>query len=168
MYTRAHVVVHGAVVLAVVPLAASSSRQLDHLGGLQRGVALVGQPQRLVVDVLVHVPLVLDEPHDVLVAPHRPGVRPVVHLRLVAPAFEGLVEVAGEVAGVAGAGAAQRLDVVQAVVGVLRAGQRLAAPGSRCASPPAPRCPGRRGTRRSARRSSRLLPVSVIGSVGEM
>ena len=95
---------------------------------------------------------ILEEAHDVLVAPHRPGMRAIVHLGLVAPPFEGLVEVAGEVAGVAGAGAAQGLDVVQRVVGVLRAGQRLQLAGSRCASPRAPRCPGRRGTRKSDRR----------------
>ena len=121
----AHVVVQRAVVAAVEPLAAQLLGQLDHLGRLERGVALVRQPQRLVVDVLVGVALGLDERDDLVVAPHRPGVRAVVHLGLVAPAFERLVEVAGEVAGVAGPGAAQGLDVVQRVVGVLRAGQRL-------------------------------------------
>ena len=121
----ADVVVQRAVVAAVEPLAAQLLGQLDHLGCLERGVALVGQAQRLVVDVLVGVALRLEERHDLRVAPDRPGVRAVVHLGLVAPPLERLVQVPGEVAGVAGAGAAQGLDVVQGVVGVLGTGQRL-------------------------------------------
>jgi hypothetical protein len=117
-------VVAGAVVAAVPPLPAQLVGQLDHLGGLERRVSLVRKAKRLVVDVLVGVALRLDERHDPVVAPHRPGVRTEVDLRFVAPPLERLVEVAGEVAGVAGAGAAKRLDVVQRVVGVLRACQR--------------------------------------------
>ena len=46
-------------------------------------------------------------------------------LGLFAPANECLVDVAGEVAGVASAGATEGLDVVHGVVGVLGAGDRL-------------------------------------------
>ncbi len=119
-----HVVVQGAVVAAVEPLAPQLLGQLDLLGRLKGCVALVGQPQRLVVEILVRVALRLQERRHLAVLPHRPGVRAVVHLHVVAPALQSLVEVAGEVAGVAGPRAAQRLDVVQRVVRVLRAGQR--------------------------------------------
>lgn len=48
-----------------------------------------------------------------------------VDLGLVTPANECLVDVAGEVAGIAGAGPAKGLDVVHGMVGVLGAGERL-------------------------------------------
>ena len=121
----AHVVVKAAVVLAVVPLLTNGVGELDDLRGFERREALVGMPEGLVVDVLVHVALGLEERDDVLVAPYRPGVRSPVDLGLIAPANECLVDVAGEVAGIAGTGSAKGLDVVHGVVGVLGAGERL-------------------------------------------
>jgi hypothetical protein len=56
-----YVVVEGAMVAAVIPLAAQRLRKLNHLGGLQGCPALVGQPQRLVVDVLVDVAQALED-----------------------------------------------------------------------------------------------------------
>jgi hypothetical protein len=63
--------------------------------------------------------------HDLAVAPRRPGVGPLVDLRLVAPPLQRFVEIAGEIAGVARASAPQGLNVVQRVVGVLRSGKGL-------------------------------------------
>ena len=111
--------------MAIVPLLSNGVGELDDLRGFERREALVGMPQGLVVDVLVHVALGLEERDDVLVAPYWPGVRSPVDLGLSAPANECLVDVAGEVAGVAGAGAADGLDVVHGVVGVLGTGDRL-------------------------------------------
>jgi hypothetical protein len=48
-----------------------------------------------------------------------------MHLGLVAPKLQRLVEVSGKVAGITGAGTAQCLDVVEGVVGVLRTSERL-------------------------------------------
>ena len=119
------------------------------------------------MDVLVGVALRFDERDDRGVVPHRPGVRAVVHLRLIAPAFQGLVEVAGEIAGIPGAGTTQGLDVVQRVVRVLRAGQRLQL------RDPDVHLLRRFGIRRveeleGQAGDARFGPVVVIGSVGEM
>jgi hypothetical protein len=67
-----------------------------------------------------------------------------VDLRLVAPPLQRFVEIAGEIAGVARASAPQGLNVVQRVVGVLRAGKglQLRDPDQMCISS------GRLGVRR--------------------
>ena len=70
-----YVVVEGAVVAAVIPLAAQRLRKLNHLGGLQGCPALVGQPQRLVVDVLVGVAQALEDSTTSPLTPARCGAR---------------------------------------------------------------------------------------------
>ena len=54
---RLHVVADRAVVAVGVPRRVERRRHLDHLGDLDAGVALVHQPQRLVVQVGVQVAL---------------------------------------------------------------------------------------------------------------
>ena len=109
-----------AVVAAVVPLLVELGRQLDHVGDLDAGVALVQQVQRLVVDVLVKVALLLPVVDDLVVAPHRPVMALELHVGLVAVEIDGLVEIARPLERIAHLRAAQREDVVQRVGGVLR------------------------------------------------
>jgi hypothetical protein len=131
------------------------------------GVALVRLPQRLVVDVLAGVAPGLDDRHDLGVAPHRPGTRPVVHLRLIAPPLQGQIQVAGEVAGIAGPGAAQRLDVrsqwlaFSARVSARNCGIQM------CISSGASVSGAYRNSKVSLAMSC-LVPVSVMPSAGEM
>lgn len=75
-----------------------------------------------------------------------------MHLGVVAPAVQGLVEVAGEVAVIPGAGRATSGRCAGCGCRSPRRSARRAR-GSRCASPPAPWCPARSGSRTSARRS---------------
>ena len=109
-----------AVVAAVVPLLVELRRQLDHVGDLDAGIALVHQVHRLVVDVLVEVALLLPVVDDLVVAPHRPVMALEFHVGLVAVQIDGLVEVVRPLQRVAHLRAAQRQDVVQRVGGVLR------------------------------------------------
>ena len=122
---RLDVMVHRAVIAPAVPLLGQALGQLDHLGDLHHGVALVGQPQGLIVEVAVHVPLLLETVDDALPARNRPVMDVQHHLGLVPPALQGLVEVLGPGQGVADLGAAQGIDVVQVVAAVFRRAEQL-------------------------------------------
>ncbi len=121
----AGVVLHRAVVAAVVPLLVELGRQLDHVGDLDAGVALVHQVHRLVVDVLVHVAVLLPVVDDLRVAPYRPVVALELDLGVLAVEIDRLVEEARPLQRIAHLRAAQRQDVVQRVGRVLRHPHRL-------------------------------------------
>src|SRR3546814_2967982 len=59
--------------------------QLDLLGDLAHRVALVRQPESLVVDEAIEIALLLQQLHDLGVTPGRPVVLGEDHLRLAAP-----------------------------------------------------------------------------------
>jgi hypothetical protein len=69
---------------------------VDLLGDLVHRVALVREPQRLVVDVAVHIPLQLEVPHDRVVPPHRPVVHAEEDHGLVPPHDERLIQLRPE------------------------------------------------------------------------
>ena len=78
---RLHVVADRPVVAVGVPGRLERGRQLQHLRDLRAHVALVHQPQRLVVDVGVHVALHGQELDRPLTAPGGPVVRGEDHAR---------------------------------------------------------------------------------------
>ena len=89
------------------------------LGDLGADVALVDQPQGLVVQVQVHVALHGQELDGALAVPGRPVVRGEHDVELVAPQVDRLGEVVRPGVRVADHGAADGQDVVQRVGGVL-------------------------------------------------
>ncbi len=111
---RLGVVIHGSVVAAVREGPRKALGQLDLLGHLEHGVAVVRQAQRLVVDVLVDVALLLQILDDPLSAPGGPVVAGEEHFR-IAEEGDGLVDVGAPAQGIAHLCAAQRIDVVQHV-----------------------------------------------------
>jgi hypothetical protein len=121
---RLHVVADRPVVAVDVPGRLERRRQLDHLGDLATDPSLVHEPQRLVVQVGVHVALHREELDSPLPAPRRPVVRGEHHVELVAPQRDRLGEVGRPRLGVAHLGAADGEDVVQRVRGVLGGAQR--------------------------------------------
>ncbi|MNJ38149.1 hypothetical protein D3C77_329900 [compost metagenome] len=125
LVNRLGVVVDRTVIAAVMPLLAGAVRQLQLLGDFGHGQALVGQVQRLVVDVLEHIALVGNEFDDALLAPHRPMVLSKHNLHLAAIAVDDLVQGLPPVGGVAHLGAAQGIEVVQSVGGVLGSVEQL-------------------------------------------
>jgi hypothetical protein len=62
---RFDIVADRAVVAAGVPGSLEAGREFHHLGDLDAGVALVKQPQRLVVEIRVQVALLGQERSDV-------------------------------------------------------------------------------------------------------
>ena len=78
-----------------VPLGLERRRHLEHLGDLGAGEALVEHPQRLVVQVEVHVALHGQELDGALAAPGGPVVRREHHVELVAEQVDGLGQVVG-------------------------------------------------------------------------
>src|SRR3546814_8880158 len=81
------------VVSAVGPKGREALGQLDLLGDLAHRVALVRQPESLVVDEAIEIALLLQQLHDLGVTPGRPVVLGEDHLRLAAPHGQRLVEV---------------------------------------------------------------------------
>ena len=121
---RLEVVVERAVVAAAVPLALEARRQLQPLGDLGGDVALVEQPQRLVVDVAVEVALLGEEVDDPVGPPAGPVMLGEHHVAAGGEHADRLVEVGRPAVRIADQGAAQREDVVQVVGGVLGHAQR--------------------------------------------
>src|SRR3546814_2021622 len=80
------------VVSAVGPKGREALGQLDLLGDLAHRVALVRQPESLVVDEAIEIALLLQQLHDLGVTPGRPVVLGEDHLRLAAPHGQRLVE----------------------------------------------------------------------------
>ena len=117
---RAGVVADRAVIAARRPVLGERFRQLHHVADLRQRIAAVGEMQRAVVDILESVAVVLDVRDDLLVARDRPVMRRVEDFRLVAPHVERLIEIFDPFGDVAGLGAAQRVEIVQGVNGVLR------------------------------------------------
>ena len=71
---RLHIVADGAVVAVGMPSLCQRRWHLEHFGDFDTGVALVEQPQRLVVQVGVQIPLQGKEFDDPVAAPGRPVV----------------------------------------------------------------------------------------------
>jgi hypothetical protein len=109
-----------------VPLAGEARRQLQQLGDLRPGVALVQQAQGLVVQVGVEVALLPEEVDDPLAAPAGPVVAGEQHLAAVAEQLYRLVEVVRPEARVADQGAARGEDVVHRAGGVVGDAERFA------------------------------------------
>ena len=116
---------HGAVVLAGVPVLLQRLGQLNHVGDLVRGVALIEIRQRLVVDELVHRSGVLEVLDGDYIAPVRPVVGLEYHFRLVAVEGDGLGDVLRPCRAVANRCATQGVEVVQRAGAVFRHPQRL-------------------------------------------
>ena len=122
---RLGIVGHRAVVLAGVPDFVQRLRQLDHVGDLIAGVALIDIGQGLVVDVLIHSRGV----DHVIVHHIIPPVRPVVglegDLHVLAVERNGLGDVACPCRAVADLGAPQRVEVVERTGAIFRHPKRL-------------------------------------------
>ncbi len=86
---------------------------------------MIEQPHGLVVDELVEIALFLQERDDAFVAPHRPVMLRDHGIGPVAVAFDRLVEVARPQPAVANLRAAQGVEIVHVVGGVLRHVQDL-------------------------------------------
>ena len=121
---RLDVVANRAVVAAGMPGMVQIWWQLHHLGDFAVDVALVDQPQGLVVQVGVHVPLLGQVGDDLWGAPGGPVMRGERHIRLVGEQLDRLGQVAGPDPRVADLRAAQGQQVVQVVRGVLGHAQR--------------------------------------------
>ena len=89
------------------------------LGDLCRRVAVIQEPQRLVVDKLVHVALRLEQLGDARLTCDRPGVLADHDISPVAEGIECLADVARPQIAVAHLRAAYRVEVVHGVVHVL-------------------------------------------------
>ena len=116
---------HGAVVLAGVPVLLQRLGQLDHVGDLVRGVALIEVGQRLIVDELVHRGRVFEVFDSNLIAPVRPVVGLEHHFRLVAVEGDGLGDVLRPCRAVANRCATQGVEVVQRAGAVFRHPERI-------------------------------------------
>ena len=66
------VVIHRAVIAPVVPLPVEAPGKLHHLGDLEHRVAVVHEPERLVMDVLVEVALLPQVIEDLRLSPRWP------------------------------------------------------------------------------------------------
>jgi hypothetical protein len=117
------VVADRSVVATGVPGLGERGRQFEDLGDLATGVALVDQPQSLVVQVGVEVALLGQEPLEPVGAPGRPVVGGEQDVGAVSEELDRLREVARPDPGVADHRATQGQDVVQVVGGVLRHAQ---------------------------------------------
>jgi hypothetical protein len=107
-----------------MPLGGQRWRQRQLLRDLASGQPVIGEPERLVVDELVEVALLNQEPRDVRPAPAGPMVAGEDHLRLAAPQRQRLVDIAAPIAGVANGGAAGRVHIVQVAGAVLGDAER--------------------------------------------
>src|SRR3546814_5836450 len=87
------VVVERPVVSAVGPKGREALGQLDLLGALAHRVALVRQPESLVVDEAIEIALLLQPLHDLGVTPGRPVALGEDHLSLAALTGQRLGEV---------------------------------------------------------------------------
>jgi hypothetical protein len=87
------VVVERSVVATHRPVAVELRGELDQFGDLDRGVAVVGQPERLVVDEAVAVASFVEDLEDSLTTPHGPVVHAVHRLGAVAPELDRLFQV---------------------------------------------------------------------------
>ncbi len=120
---RLHVMADRTVVTVGVPCLLERGRHPELLGDLGTGVALIEQPQRLVVQVGVQIALGGQELDDAFAAPCRPVVGRERDVHTVGEVLDRLGEVAGPDVGVADQRAAQRQQVVQVVSCVLRHAQ---------------------------------------------
>jgi hypothetical protein len=118
------VVAHRAVVAAVVPALRQLIRYGEHLGDLGAGVAMIREPERLVVQVLVEIALPLQELDRLVLPPDRPLMRDKHHVGLVAEERDRLVEMVCPRLGVAHLRTTRRVQVVHGVRDVLRHAQR--------------------------------------------
>ncbi|GDV23232.1 hypothetical protein EC142664_02391 [Escherichia coli O145:H28] len=116
---RAGVVADRTVIAAAGPVIGKRRRQLNHVADFIHGVALVRQVQGLVVNILDGIAIFTNIIIDMLIAPDRPGVRHKQHFRVVTPHIQRFVQVLGPLAGIAGFRAAQSVEVVQSMRGVL-------------------------------------------------
>jgi hypothetical protein len=87
------VVVHGAVIAPESPVLGQFFGKLYHLGNFHLGIALVCQPQSLIVDIAVAVPGFAQHFLDPVLTPHRPVVHAVHDFSLVAPHGHGLIQI---------------------------------------------------------------------------
>ena len=120
---RLHVMADRTVVTVGVPRLLERGRHPELLGDLGTGVALIEQPQRLVVQVRVQIALGGQELDDAFAAPRRPVVRRERDVHTVGEVLDCLGEVARPDVRVADQRAAQRQQVVQVVSRVLRHAQ---------------------------------------------
>ena len=116
---RAGVVADRTVIAAAGPVIGKRRRQLNHVADFIHGVALVSQVQGLVVNVLDSIAIFTNIIIDMLIAPDRPGVRHKQYFRVITPHIQRFVQILGPLAGVAGFRAAQSVEVVQGMRGVL-------------------------------------------------
>lgn len=107
------------VIAAAGPVIGKRRRQLNHVADFIHGVALVRQVQGLVVNVLDSIAIFTNIIIDMLIAPNRPGVRHKQYFRVVTPHIQCFVQILGPLAGVAGFRAAQGVEVVQGMRGIL-------------------------------------------------
>ena len=122
---RAGVMANRAIVAAAGPVVGKCWRQLNHVSDFIHGVALVCQVQGLIVNVLDGIAIFTNIIIDMLIAPDWPGVWHKQYFRFVTPHIQRFVQVLGPLAGVAGFRAAQGVEVVQGVSGVLGGAQRF-------------------------------------------
>ncbi len=118
------IMAHRAVTTPVVPLLRERVRNFHHLGNLEHGMTLVGEPQCLVVDILVNVGLFLKPGVDIPVVPAGPVAADEDHVRPVAEEPDCFVQEMAPCLGVAHLGSSQRVEVVQGVSAVLRHAER--------------------------------------------
>ena len=116
---RAGVVADRTVIATAGPVIGKCRRQLNHVADFIHGVALVRQVQGLVVNVLDSIAIFTNIIIDMLIAPDRPGVRHKQYFRVVTPHIQCFVQILGPLAGVAGFRAAQGVEVVQGMRGIL-------------------------------------------------
>jgi hypothetical protein len=107
-----------------VPAALQAGGQLQPFGDLSADVALVEQPQRLVVDIAVQVALLGEEVDDPVRAPARPVMLGEHHVAALGEEPDRLVQVARPAVRIAHDRSAQGKHVVQVVGGVLGDAQR--------------------------------------------
>ena len=119
------VVAYRPVVAVHAPRGLEGWRDLDSVGDLGSCEPLVHQPQRLVMEVRVHVSLGLEVGNGALTAPGRPVVRREDDVEVLAPQGDGLGQVRRPGSSIPDLRAAQRDDVVQGVRGVLSRAQCL-------------------------------------------
>ncbi|VTM90405.1 Uncharacterised protein [Raoultella ornithinolytica] len=115
-----HIMTYRTIVAAACPLFFQRWRQLKVSGDFITGQPFVGHAQSLVIDITIHIALTFHQLNDVVVTPGRPVVLGNNDFGIVAPTFDGGIDIFRPGQRIANFCAAQRIGIVQRVGHVFR------------------------------------------------